>query len=473
MKLAEWMDKHQQIQLTVFQSILKSEGTVSTKSLAQEMEISLPTLQKEIRSLQLAVEYFEPTSQLIKVDNDILSLRLANTFSIKRFVYSYLEQALDYQIVTFIFEQKEVSITKMVLDLQISEASIFRRLKVINQLLSEFEIQFRNKRLTGEEIQIRSFFFQFFWQSLPLDILEKRTAQPVIGNLIRVIEKHFGLDFSKEQYWKLALWLEIMQNRLDYRGKRQHRLQPETIHEIEMDPFYQELKNILARYLSRFAFQWSEEEAIYLYLFFLSEALIKVDEKWLSQSLFVSNFIEINQQIYRTIVESEVGSESFASFLLKLHVKIAFSKGWIEAGVNDMILLSDSTPEKMSSCMTIIEKELAKDNSDSQWRMLDQAYGLVADIYKRRQQKKLIIGVALEESLQSEEIYQFIQQHLSVLPYVSVKRAKKRDCSLLIASEYTELKQYSYQEVYFFSGQTSLFEANRLKKAVQALLSNN
>ena len=194
-----------------------------------------------------------------------------------------------------------------------------------------------------------------------------------------------------------------------------------------------------------------------------------MNKKQLQQSAFTAQFLAVNQKIYQTIVE-ENHSEMFDSFLLELHIKLAFSKGWIDTEENDTLLLSDQDAEKMSACMSIIETELSKDISNSQWHMLDQAYGLVADIYQRRQQKELLVGIAGDDSLQSEEIYQFIQQHLASLPHVIVKKAKMREYSLLIASEHTDLSQYRYQELYLLTGNLSLFEINRLKQAIRKLI---
>ncbi|KAF1306001.1 helix-turn-helix domain-containing protein [Candidatus Enterococcus willemsii] len=470
MKLTDLMDKHQQVQLAIFHKILISKHSVSIKTLENEMDVSFPTLQKEIRALQSALSLFQPGAELIRLEDDSLTLELGNQFPVKKFIYSYLEQALDYQILCFIFQNKEVSITKMAMHLQVSEASIFRRLKSINELLNEYDIQFRNKKIVGEEKQIRVFFYHFFETSLPFEVLQKQFKNSTIRHLIQVMEKQLHLKFTNQRYWQLALWLGIMQKRLDYRGEQRLYFEKKTIQLIEQDTFYQELKNILARYLSRFAFPWSEEEAVFFYLFFLSEGFVLLTDTWLEDSPIVSELVNVNQQIYETIVGTTDDLESFQAFLLERHIKLAYFKGWIDTQENDLLLLSDQYPEKMSTCMTIVESSLSKKVSDSQWHMLDQAYGLVLDVYQRRQQKELYVGVALDNSLQSEEIYQFLHQHLAGIPNVTIKRAKKREYSLLVASEFTDITQFSFQELFLLSGQLSMFEINRLKNAIQQLL---
>ena len=102
MKLTELMDKHQQVQLAIFQTIIESEQAVSMKTLEKRTKVSLPTLQKEIRSLSFELNNFDQNSSLVKTANDSLTLKLSNNFRIKEFIYSYLVQAQDYQILYFI-----------------------------------------------------------------------------------------------------------------------------------------------------------------------------------------------------------------------------------------------------------------------------------------------------------------------------------------------------------------------------------
>lgn len=468
MKLTELMDKHQQVQLAIFQTIIESEQAVSMKTLEKRTKVSLPTLQKEIRSLSFELNNFDQNSSLVKTDNDSLTLKLSNTFRIKEFIYSYLVQAQDYQILYFIFKHKKVSITKMTIELQMSEASIFRRLKTINHLLSEYNIQFKNKQLVGPEMQIRIFFYHFFEHSLPLEKMKLTFKNPTFRNLILVIEKQFNQQFSNKKYWQLALWFGIMQSRLDYQARESSICNPDMLNLIEQDDLYQILKNILARYLSRFAIQWSEEEAIFLYLFFMSEGLLDLKEN--RNSHFVTNFLAINHKIHQLITDKKVEGNEFDTFLLPLHFKIVFYQGWITINEIKGPFLSDLDADKMSQCMSVVEKKLSKEITHSQWQMLDQAYGFMFEIFKRRQQKELIIGIAFEDSLESEENFYFIQSHLIGLSHIVVKKAKERVYDLLITNEFADLQKFNYQELFLYNGTRSTFEINRLKRTIQELL---
>ncbi|MBM9834661.1 helix-turn-helix domain-containing protein, partial [Enterococcus faecalis] len=78
---------------------------------------------------------------LIYSENDQVQLVLPLDFSLKQFFYAYLSEAIDFQILSYLFFHRDESTTKMMLELILSEASLFRRFKAINQLLKEFDIQ--------------------------------------------------------------------------------------------------------------------------------------------------------------------------------------------------------------------------------------------------------------------------------------------------------------------------------------------
>ncbi|AYW45066.1 helix-turn-helix domain-containing protein [Tetragenococcus koreensis] len=470
MRLLNLLDKDHKVQVRIFDYFLKKERTIKIKELNDQIDVSYPTLQKSITALTVALREFDIEADLVKKNSDYLQLFLPNHFSVKNFLYTYLKQALDYKLLVSIFQEKVISITKLALENNVSEASIFRRLKVINQLLEEFGIQFKNKKLTGSELQIQLFYFQLFNGVIPTERLDTLITNTAIKNLINVIENQFQLQFTKKQEQMMLLRLHIMQRRLDYRQIPKYDISQDILQQIEKDGFYQELKNILARFLSRFALPGTNYEAIYLYLFFITEGLLPQESKWWIESPFIQYFLAIDKKIYQTITKEIEYDKTFATFLLQNHVKIVFYKGEISFNEEDTLLLSDIDVQAMDQCMSIVEKELSRKVSHSQWEMLDHSYGLIWDIHHRRQQKEVLVGVVDDGSLQAEEAFRFIKQTLASMPHVTVKKAKKRAYDLLIAAVYTDLQEFDYQKVYLLTGVLSPFEAERLKQAAAAII---
>ena len=59
-----------------------------------------------------------------------------------------------------------------------------------------------------------------------------------------------------------------MEARFDFRSSQQHESSKGLLKQVENDPTFQVLRNILGRYLQPFfAISWSDYEAVYLYLF--------------------------------------------------------------------------------------------------------------------------------------------------------------------------------------------------------------
>lgn len=470
MRFVDLLDKDQKVQVRILAYFLQHAKTIKMKDLNDYMDVSYPTLQKEITALADRLHHFEISAALSRKDSDFLQLNLPDDFSVKNFLYSYLKQAINYRLLVSVYQEKELTVTKLALDNNLSEASIFRRLKVINQLLGEFNLQFKNKKLYGSELQIQFFYFQLFNGAIPEKRLTTLMTNQAIKNLIHVIESHFQLQFSKKQKHMLSLHLHILQQRLDYRKMPKREISEDMLRQIEQDHFYQELDNIFKRFLSRFALAASGYEAVYLYLFFITEGLLPQTSQWWKKSSFIQHFLTIDKQIYQTITKAKMYDPTFASFLLQNHVKVTFYEGEINFNHNNKLLLSDIDFQAMNQCMSLIEKNLSREVSNAQWEMLDHSYGLIWDIHQRRQQKEVLVGVVDDGSLYAEEVFRFTKQTLAGMSHVTVKKAKKRTYDLLIASDDLDIQAFNYQKLYLLTGALSSFEKERLEQAVTAII---
>lgn len=95
-------------------------------------------------------------------------------------------------MLVYLLEHQQVSIVRLATAFNISESSVFRKIKELNQLLEEFGLQIKNGQLYGEELQIRYFYYELF-QYIPEDqrplflqnTPEKKTVHSRIGPCIR------------------------------------------------------------------------------------------------------------------------------------------------------------------------------------------------------------------------------------------------------------------------------------------------
>lgn len=445
MKITQLLTKNQEVQFIVFEYLLYHDVPISLKELEREIHVSLPTLQKELIALQMELTSYDNKAQLLRDEQDFYELKLPNRFSVKDFLTHYLEQSLDYQLFLAVFSHKNISITKMMMSLQVSESSIFRRFKAINQLLAEFDVQIKNKNIIGEEKQIRYFFFHFFWHSHSFTYIQQHFDKSKSQHLIQIIEALFERRFSPREFWKLVVWFNIMEHRFDYHEDQVQDFSADFQQLLEEDLIFQKIKNILARFLSRFAYQSFEDEAIYLYLFLLSEGIYVPLAK---ESSLIKRIHEASQLVQQEILGENRMSEKGEAFLFVLHCTATFYRGSFE---EEMALfrhyaLSDVSTNKLNQCMSIVEERLSRNLTNTQWKTLDFHYGLIYDVFHKQDKKQQRIGIVMEANLESEYYLNHLKRSLQGYENIHVEEAMEGVYyHLLLVSEFADSQPYIWE----------------------------
>ena len=464
MKITQLLTKNQEVQFMVFEYLLYHDVPISLKELEQAIHVSLPTLQKELLSLQVELTSYDQQAKLVRDQNDFYELKLPNHFSVKDFLTNYLQKSLDYQLFLSVFYQKNISITKMIMDLQVSESSIFRRFKAINQLLAEFDVQIKNKNIIGSEKQIRYFFFHFFWHSHSYQYIQQNFDKKNSQHLIQIIEALFERKFTSREFWKLVVWFNIMEHRFDYHEDQIQEFSTDFLQLLEEDLMFQKLKNILARFLSRFAYQSFEDEAIYLYLFLLSEGIYVPQAK---ESSLIKNIYESSQLVQQQILGENRMTDKGEEFLFILHCTATFYRGSFE---EEMTLsrhyaLSDISPEKLDKCMSIVEKRLARHLTNTQWKILDFHYGLIYDMFHKQEKKPQRIGIVMEANLESEYYLNHLKKSLQGYDNIHVEEAVEGVYyHLLLVNEFVDVKRYTWETSMIITERYTPHEIRRVKE---------
>ena len=464
MKITQLLTKNQEVQFMVFEYLLYHDVPISLKELEQAIHVSLPTLQKELLSLQVELTSYDQQAKLVRDQNDFYELKLPNHFSVKDFLTNYLQQSLDYQLFLSVFYQKNISITKMIMDLQVSESSIFRRFKAINQLLAEFDVQIKNKNIIGSEKQIRYFFFHFFWHSHSYQYIQQNFDKKNSQHLIQIIEALFERKFTSREFWKLVVWFNIMEHRFDYHEDQIQEFSTDFLQLLEEDLMFQKLKNILARFLSRFAYQSFEDEAIYLYLFLLSEGIYVPQAK---ESSLIKNIYESSQLVQQQILGENRMTDKGEEFLFILHCTATFYRGSFE---EEMTLsrhyaLSDISPERLDKCMSIVEKRLARHLTNTQWKILDFHYGLIYDMFHKQEKKPQRIGIVMEANLESEYYLNHLKKSLQGYDNIHVEEAVEGVYyHLLLVNEFVDVKRYTWETSMIITERYTPHEIRRVKE---------
>lgn len=472
MKIINLLEKNQQVQFAIFDFFLDHQTGIHLKKLEKNIQISFPTLQKEISALQLELHAYHEEAQIEKGEGDLYHLFLPNNFSRKGFLNHYLQQSLNYQLLIAIIQSKSISIPQLMIDFQISEASLFRRFKALNQLLEEFDLQIKNKKLIGEERQIRYFYFQLFWQGSYQKQLRKKLNASVSKNLVGVLANELKRTFSKEEELKLLLWFYLMELRFNYQGNKKTQLPIDDQLVIQEDPIFQILKEVLARYLSRFAYQNFEDETLYLYLFCFAEGFFLIDE----QTLYpLEKIAQTNKQVAKILFEEVAMPIKTTLFLSPIHCQIAFFKGCFEESSSlTHGRLSDDHADKLRACMNVIEKKLSKQVSHNQWQKLDLVYGYLIYFFERSQVQTIEIGLAYTNPLIAQNLLIVLQDKLQLLQGVHLELAEpNKKYQILIQDEYIDSMVYQGVIQLFLIANLSNFDIERIVQLVHQLKRNN
>lgn len=140
-------------------------------------------------------------------------------FSLNHLIEAFVKESLKFQLLDYLYRNKEFSIVQLTTKFMISESSLFRKIKELNQLLAAFDLQIKNGQLQGEELQIRYFYFQLYWYITPYEIHQKKTMSPLNKRIIEGIETGLGFTFNEHNALKVSLWLSITKKRLAVTSK--------------------------------------------------------------------------------------------------------------------------------------------------------------------------------------------------------------------------------------------------------------
>lgn len=472
MKIINLLEKNQQVQFTIFEFFISQQTLLSLKELEKEIQVSLPTLQKELGALQLELHAYHEAAKIQKDAGDGYRLFLPNDFSKKGFLNHYLQQSLNYQLLLAIIQSKSTSITQLMIDFQISEASLFRRFKALNQLLEEFDLQIKNKKLIGEEKQIRYFYFHLLWQGNQPSQLSKKLNLTVSKNLVNVLENELQRVFSIEEKLKLLLWFYLMELRFNYQGTKKTSLPMNSQCAIEEDPIFQILKGVLARYLSRFAYQNFESETLYLYLFCLAEGFFLIDEE---TPCYLEKISLTNNEIKKILFEEVTVPIQATIFLSPIHCQIAFFKGCFEDNyLSCHCPLSNHHAEKLRACMNVIEKELSEQVSHNQWKMLDYVYGYLIYFFERSQIQTVEIGIAYANPSLAQNLLFFLQDKLQLLQGIHLEIANaEKQYQILICDEYIDTQPFHAEEQLLPIAGHSSFDIERVIELIHHFKRNH
>src|SRR5690606_2736934 len=218
MKVENFLEKHEIREVNLVKKLVLSGGEVSHNDMVDYLDVSRASLDKDLASLAYRLEPFKESVR-VDFDGPMITLFMSNEFSLAHIYQVYLKESVKVKIISYLYRHQEISIVQLTQKLMISESSLFRKIKELNDYLKEFHIKIRNGRLQGEELQIRYFYYQFYWYVSDKKTSAMKKNDEQVSKLLQATTNFMGINLEPDGKERLKVWLHISKNRVNSKKK--------------------------------------------------------------------------------------------------------------------------------------------------------------------------------------------------------------------------------------------------------------
>lgn len=469
LKVEELLEKEDRISLQIIRKLLLAGGRLSAEVLPEMLGITAKSTQKYLAQLQTPQAHFRLRLQqqvIFEADAD---------FSLEGYTYELIRGSLKYRLLDQLFRKSHWSIQALCIELSASESTVYRKIKELNRSLEEFELEIKQGMITGPELQIRYFYFQFYWFILPYE--EHRRQQRVFAktDLFPMIEKNLQLSFSEHERLRVNLWLKISKKRYRQGDQYPHGQMRPYLN----DPLYLQLKRFFFRFLSRYSVSLDENEVKLQYIFLRALSVVTPADH---ARLFLQSEGPIEQLNQRMLAELQLffqpqelpESERLKTsyYLSQAHSMLYFFKGDFEIFDEENIWQKEkslSTRElaKHAHYMRQVATRMLGERQDSLVQLTEIKYLSCLSLIEVKMAQKIQGGLDLQmEPLFAEaysEILKLSLQHLNGLVLTQYDPHQTYDLVLSNVSG-AEKERYLLSEI------GSEYDLSQIKKKIQQLV---
>ncbi len=239
------LEKNQQYLFKILEIIYLDGGPVTKQHLSQQLNISPATLKRYLEDLQADLQPLTKESKVIlKIEANTVSFQILKNFAFDDWLFKrYLDESAKFQLVMLLYDHTALSTYTLQEKLNLSEASLYRIIKQLNHVLSEFQLVIRNGSLVGSELQICFFYFNLFQV---VNYVPEKTDFNV-DYFIELLQTELHFYFHTEAVHRVRLWLTITHHRLTTQSKVDMQI-PQAVRELyEKNELYFHIKNVFQR----------------------------------------------------------------------------------------------------------------------------------------------------------------------------------------------------------------------------------
>lgn len=475
MELFKLLEKNGKIQISIIHYLLDENLTAAIPKLLTDLEITSFLFNNNIEELAVILNSLELDLSLeVNHEQNQITLKKNNQTNLDRLYYHYLQESTKYQILRHLYHRSTYSIYELAQKFLISEAAVYRHITGLNQLLDEFNIKIRRGKITGDELQICYFFFQLFWNSVPLEAIQGKENDQNSLLFISFLEKKLNQQFGSTTQLKLYLWIRILKKRT------KKIIAPPSIESMAMlnenyleDPVYQLVRESYFLSVSPSAEFQFEYKATYLYLFISSLFVIERSKRSLLQAddwpTFNTKVIELNKMVVQQVrtayrIDSVEIDPRFIQewkyFLTQLHSTIVYFKGNITFFEEQMLFDRLVNQSIFTPNFELVQQIIQKTERILGFSLLDTTKQLVNRIHlyfinqmRRFSQLTIQIGIfCSRDNLQTNIMMESIKNEFDAKFYIHCEEAElDKNYDLLISDSAFGIQQFSFKDLYIIN----------------------
>ncbi|MDN6639925.1 MAG: helix-turn-helix domain-containing protein [Tetragenococcus sp.] len=408
MRFEALLEKKEAKQIYLIKQLIIAGGKMNVRDIRELLALSKKSTDNYIEEL---IEGFQPFAEYCQITYDGTEVTFSKTpdFSLAEVERNIYLSAPKYQILMYLLEEKELNPVRLSQELKISESSLSRKIKDLNQMLKEFSLRIWQGKMIGEESQVRYFYFQLLWY-LKQGYEESSSRE---AHIIESLERGLSLNFVSEAKARILLWLRITKKRITVPDP-QFRQFKEKFEPYKKDPLYLKLVPIIRRSFSFYAVEIKEEEAM-LHFVFLTGMSILSQEDFHAYSLERSRLTPaawcdtvVLEKILRMYEPGNIRKELEATcyyYLSQIHLRLYFFIGDIEAYDRENIWQLEETLSTHNirfytdQLLQLACKQLQVEPNDDQNSLLAMTaikYLSVLTIIDVRVNREVRVGIALQ-----------------------------------------------------------------------------
>lgn len=428
MQIKDLMEKAEQGQFQLLSLLSHTAKELQIKDIMTETGLSKTTITKYAEALN---DFFEHQNLEISVliEKESLCLIQSDNRHWKTISYHFLEGAVKYQVLVYLFKHHHFTIQTLSQDLLVSEATLNRHLAQLNQLLQEYQLTIANGRMRGPELMIRTFYFELFWETWDKENFEKQIILANYSTEIHMIERLCRVSLTEHQLEKWLLWIFVTLRRMGSNQKDFSELEKMMTPYLD-NIFYQRLYQISLRYFAQYAMEFEDGEAMCLFVFLATRFVLPIHTMEYLLG-FGGPVVELLTRAIQLIRESGYFQDSTHE-QVTYHLGQWFGRRYFCRGglVSDLesyhitkspysYLLTEDLLELSQEIMGLVsEDSLSQDlNQKMNWRILQLLLFLA-----QKKQDYVTIGVDIADGqLKSDLVIHLLQHYLENNQFYQLK----------------------------------------------------